>query len=1705
MLSICGASNINCGDSSCSYCISGYLYNKISCLPLCPTGYTQTSSPNTCIASSSQSVFSLNFFGFRHFSATAIDNFQHPLGLSLQDQSRTSPIPTNERGFYFQSSSQLVSNVNYILGPDLTFRFCLRIKSDGTIFEATSGGIIYFKIYALSGIVTAEWYLASSSASSIHIINLYTYTTGWSCSFLYSSQASGQFSMTISSTTTTLSGLEFRGQVSNMLMYFGGSTSGLSFTGFFHKIYADNSASITSKLLAPANSCEYNEFYTPSTGLCAACTACSETWPWCVRASCSICYSDSCSSCSGFGYEDCSACSNANTAPDCVLGKNCLVGNGVFNCITCSSGHVNIDGLCLVAPYAYNPAALSTPVISTDFNTFQQHYGGIFQSGSNGNTWGPFNSPDTDDPIPLKSRGLYFDGVSRYLVSTSTVALNYKSSVAIWTYPKNGYYPIYTYDFTTSSTTYCFIQVSNPTDYQMLYTLNSQSILNQWVFQAFSIDFSSNTVTVTYTDGSSVYNIFSLDGYAYYDVGSLMWVGKYSTFYYKGFIYSISIWQTAVTDYSTQFNTCGTDSGDSCIWHCDIGYYYNTYETAYMACDSSCTSGCATWGTCSQCLYPACASCSNFNTTCSSTVASPCVAGYVLGISGMCCSSACSDCYGPHSYNCLACSAGLYLLGQVCLGACPLGYIGYNGNCQKYANPFLNLVTDRIEDQVPELVQGIIFETGVDTGFYPNGKPSDPIPAIQRGYYFEPTSYMTAQSILLPYNFTMIFYIKQTSAGALLSKSSFTINTLGSVTFAVASVITATFPVIPSTDWYVIGFSIWTEMDGTTCVSLTIPSTNYFSQQTSASVIFLDTSSALILGAASGAFTGFLYQFLVYIYPQDLSTLSASMCSTSSEALCFWNCDILQYLNVDTCNNCAASCTNGCVRGTDCNFCSDRCASCTGFTSDSCTSCISHANLLDGQCTCEAGWYWDGLSCSVCDISCVLCTGPTSADCTCWDHSVQVGSLCKCEEGYYLNSNSCLACHSDCLTCFGPAYYECSSCTDGLLEVVCLSTCPIGFNFYANQCTVAEKWMPTVEFIFNTIQGVFYDKINNVGAMTGQSESYYPNLDLTDPVPAYRRGLYFTGKYSYLSMPYPPEFRLLFGIRFFVSVWINPISHDGTLLSKSQENNEVFSVSMQYLYLYLKINIDNIDYALVSNIALINQVWNQLLISVDYAGASSLALAINKQSALYSLGTAAPFMDSVGIPLYIGTASSGADYFQGFIYSIVIYSSSPSLDSLATTACDNCFICPTSGICIPTCNISTTYSSEIFQCVSCNSTCTTGCINSESCNLCDDPNCLSCSSSEKNSCNECNANYQVNNLSCEQCHDSLYYNSSLKTCEPCPGLCLTCLSEEYCMICAPNSTLTSNNHCNCNVGYSGNITCSRNKFTAFVSINDQNQATLTFTEALLANLTVNDITVLVHNHTQDYQLSSIDNYTYAIAVTFIEDIYSGDTINITFNSIPVSSLNSLLDISSLVADLFAGSYSSVVADINTLHSYAQIGLTIGISTVVGASIITLDPGCFFNFLNSVQIYAFIVLYQVNLDPGLVSFLAELSVMPQLPNPLAFFISSDSGVQITGRIGDYGNNTNLLLLNSGITLLIFTFCVLGKVCTYPLHLVKNPWVKTKVQKMDENYKYGVFSRFWIQSCLELFINSLIGIIYCQFANTIQIIDFILCCIMLVGYT
>jgi hypothetical protein len=1313
--------NINCGDASCSYCTFGYLYNTLCCPQQCPTGYLPSSS-QTCIPSSTQNVFSLHFYRFSQFSATSFQGFSSPNGLPFSDSSQNSPVPTKDRGFYFVSTSKLVSGTSWIPGPDITLRFGVSSFTPGTIFEIADASNSYFKLIWNGSAYVVTWLLTSGSGTANFQITL-TNAGAWSFFTLNGNQKSTQFTATFGTATATSAGYEFKAQYSGLNFCFGGCLSG-SFTGFLHEMILDNAIITSYQSNYKFLFCSDSYFTIPSGG----CQGCSPvTWPLCVRASNNLCFSQYCSTCTGYTYAECTACSSSTTAPDCSLGLNCASGTAIFSCTSCQPGFTLIEGLCLQQmPYGYNSSSLTTPVFNLNFNTFAQYYAGIFQSGSNPATYSPVN-PENDDPIVLYNRGLYFDGVGMYL-QTSSIHLNSRFTIAFWVY----YQPVSTYNFLWSSnmlrittTSFANILMSNAEDSIRRWSYEAYANYHIWFFEAFTVDFVNQTTTV----------ICSENGYAFYHITENTYIGRYYAggYFMPGFLYSLTMWQTAITDFSSVYHNCGSAAPGSCLNTCSVGFFY---------------------------------------------------------------------------------------AGNSMCAACPTG-------CSS------------------------------------------------------------------------------------------------------------------------------------TCVSATI-------------------------------------------------------------------CDL-------------------------CNM--TLCTQCSGFYT--CGVCVANAVAVNGVCACQTGFYSTGVACLQCDFSCS--------------------------------------------TCYGSEYYQCSSCSGYLLENVCLNRCPVGFEEIEHNCNINNN--PAVWFDFSSVEGVTKDKIQGIIGVTGNDTNYYPNMNPTDPIPVYGRGIYFDGTQTYFSFASPNSNRPLLGSSYFISIWLNPYSADGILGYKGSSSN-MLKVFYQSASLGIAIKIDSSIYSFTGSKILDLQQWTHLLFCVSYAAQTWVQVIANAALDINSVLTAAPYIDSLGTSLQIGISTSSIQSFRGFVYSYQIFIIMPLLPSLISSKCDSCQHCPSNQVCISDCSILQYWNNDTLLCSECLSNCTTGCRNSINCSLCSDPNCKTCSGFEEKTCIQCEIGYDLLNSSCFSCNSSSYYDDSLLKCIACPNLCKVCPNANACTECAKNSHINSNNQCECDPGYTLNNTCERSLFHAFLKVQADNTVQIVFEKPLLTQLTQNSIKVTIQDTQQTCSVNIIDDFIYQISINFTSDIQDMVLVNVHFLDKIQANDNSLLIETKLSSTLFPQSINNIANEIKDMKLYTQQAMKYALYAILGTSAINVNPSSLFYFLNAAEIYSYIPVYDLSIDPVLLAFLASLQPTSNMPNLFSYLLSASDGTQMIGKFNDFGYTSNLFMINSGVAISIILITISAYLLLLPFKVIKNQMLRKYYDRLVQQFTYAVFLRIWIQTCLEFSVTSLVSLLYSDHANYVQILDFSLSLVVLV---
>ena len=148
-------------------------------------------------------------------------------------------------------------------------------------------------------------------------------------------------------------------------------------------------------------------------------------------------------------------------------------------------------------------------------------------------------------------------------------------------------------------------------------------------------------------------------------------------------------------------------------------------------------------------------------------------------------------------------------------------------------------------------------------------------------------------------------------------------------------------------------------------------------------------------------------------------------------------------------------------------------------------------------------------------------------------------------------------------------------------------------------------------------------------------------------------------------------------------------------------------------------------------------------------------------------------------------------------------------------------------------------------------------------------------------------------------------------------------------------------------------------------------------------------------------------------------------------------------------------------------------------------------------MNNLDIYVYLTLYYQNLDSAFSNFLQLLSPKLWVPNVFTYFINQDSGNQLNSMFNNFGNEANLLMINSGSTLGILVVLLIVPVISLCTRKIRLEWLQRHIAKILNWYKYAVIVRFFLQYFLELSVNSAVGMYYTSFANVTQIVDFILC--------
>ncbi|CAG9326437.1 unnamed protein product [Blepharisma stoltei] len=1360
----------------CASCSSGILIGNLLCVDGCPS--TSTLSGSACSAPSGL-LFSVDFTTQQSLTASSIGEFSTQSSTAFISPSKITPLPTLDRGFYFEGSSSLIDNNSYIPSYLFTLNIWIRPISPGTILSVSSGGTEYIRCETLSAgyQITSNFKnqaYSSLSPQNYQASGLLFQWQAVSFQIQQSDYTTINLSIIIdgSSNANSIIGFEANYPSANPYKWFiGNSGFASSFQGFLAFIEAWSDIVTTTSISGSFPNCVNNYYWDGSS--CQTCLGCASSWPWCVRGTdCSYCASDDCSACTGYGSSMCTSCVGNGVAPNCC-DSSCSTcsGLGYYSCSSCSSGSYLLRGICVPScPAKYTQdstqnkcIAISNLVVSLSLNDkiiLDWISGAAFLIGSNGANDYPIF--DSNDPIPAYSRGYYFTGTSSMFSSTNNIAPWF--SMNFWVYPMgDGYF--FTKFLTSPSVKLVSINFSSGFAYVKLTLSDSSTVLftgstplmNSWHYLSVTGSVvAGKTVLSLYVD-NSLDTSKSSTTFAYlYENGHTQIGGNSGGF--QGYLWSFDLYNDETQSSASWNLNVGCGSGLSPSTSCptcqNLEY---PGSSSCTTCLSFCNKGCRDNRSCNLCKTSTCFDCTSFSGNCLS-----CITGAIPDGSGGCrcdhnlywnitmqdcilCDIECYTCLDTTFFECSICYSNEFLVDNICLRECPYGF---GSPCTKVATP---VIAQKFNADLTGNNYGL-FSVNLDASrlaFFILLDASDSVPVSQRGIFLSQLMYLTTGAgIYISHSYSIGCWMNPMVDGDTIrymaSNSYFIFNSNGNFQYVLMDTNTTAYKYAAymtiADGW---NYVSWTMqyLNGGTRVQLFLGGTVKADQYCPESIFRPAKSAALQLGYSWTWMTGFLYSFQMWnVAINDFSYyLNDNSCGTGLGITCLHAYTKSTYNDITSCGgSCSTDVTSGCARSVQCNQCySTLCADCTGYGANYCTACVENASGWPGNCTCDQGYLIDNLyQCKGCSTGCTYCNSQAFNNCT---------------------------------ACF-PTYY--------LIEGVCnKDNCPSGYskNSVTNACDIANILPFSVDFqdliVLNTIDSL------NIGS---SSTNKYPNYDANDPWPAKNRGYYFSGTTAVSTT-------FMFGPIFTITIWIKALQAGVVLEKYTTAAKVLLGIDTDGIAtLTLTLKKSSISAGSVTSI-LNNWCYLSVTNTFNKDGSNTLKLNINGVLKQTKKSGSDWLNDLPTGSFFIGADPTYSNGFTGFITRINIYIDDIYANSdYLTAGCNTgCTVCSSAKNCLSDCGIN----KYPDACTNCLNTCTKGCVRDLTCRLCKQSECLACESFSGD-CTSCITNASLNSGSCS-CNLNAFFDTPTQTCIICDNLCDDCLSTNYfeCSTCDSSSTI----------------------------------------------------------------------------------------------------------------------------------------------------------------------------------------------------------------------------------------------------------------------------------------------------------------------------
>lgn len=320
--------------------------------------------------------------------------------------------------------------------------------------------------------------------------------------------------------------------------------------------------------------------------------------------------------------------------------------------------------------------------------------------------------------------------------------------------------------------------------------------------------------------------------------------------------------------------------------------------------------------------------------------------------------------------------------------------------------------------------------------------------------------------------------------------------------------------------------------------------------------------------------------------------------------------------------------------------------------------------------------------------------------------------------------------------------------------------------------------------VFNQWNNTYNSDPSPVKLYFGSSSAFWPSPDSVDPVISTARGLYYNGLSQSLLPPFKElSSRVALAPSHSFDMWVRPndvtieqvLAHkfvDGTLIEF-----KIIDSTLKLVINLMSTAEGTTSFAIIDGPAIVSKQWQWVAYRVEYVASSrtsTITLNVNSQVITKQ------FTSSIFLDLTTGTAESfaiGSKYADAtYGTGLVGFLASINVRNAATPLSYNSTLCLRQGFCLANCDFDM-YPDSTGACQSCQTTCTTGCANAQTCVLNRDPKCATTINFDL--CSSCISSSYLDAQRCF-CPDNASYDSTTKSCACSSGFTLT---NGYCSKC----------------------------------------------------------------------------------------------------------------------------------------------------------------------------------------------------------------------------------------------------------------------------------------------------------------------------------